>query len=554
MPEPVRRFLLVLLAPAFVATCGTSPGFSKPADAGDGCWTSYVADVPDGVDILFVVDNSPSMDPKQAALTRAFPRLLEQLQKLPSGLPDIHIGVVSSDIGAGTGETGVGCGRVLGDRGLLWGNDPTPGALATVSGAPSNGCGLNPGARWISDVQDRDGVARTKNYTGNLTDVFSCLAQAVGTGGCEYTHQLQSLRVALNPIVGDSKNPNNPPINPQNVGFLRDKDYLAIVIVTDQDDCSADPYSRNNDGMFSPITPADAASLRCAARGHVCNGQAIPDYDPTNGYSGTGFAIDFANCAAKEPTSPRDPGWLPLISVEDMIDSVNQVKARPQEQILVSGIIGWPEGEDLSGVQYQINKDSTSMPVEQQALWNYMPICNNSSIRSADGNIYKAYGGLRQKKFIDAYGPNGKVFSICNGDFTDAMTQTGAAILQALESGCLLYPLVESDSPNVQPQCEVFVRTWCQSPGQGDCLQSGYQETRIPECKDSSSGLPPDPKNPQFNAVPDASRPCWYLFSDPISGCSSTSGQRISALFQADQPAPPGWTLTMRCSCLTSQP
>ena len=32
-----------------------------------------------------------------------------------------------------------------------------------------------------------------------------------------------------------------------------------------------------------------------------------------------------------------------------------------------------------------------------------MPICTVPSIKSADGNIYKAYGGLRLKKFLDAF-------------------------------------------------------------------------------------------------------------------------------------------------------
>jgi len=47
------------------------------------------------------------------------------------------------------------------------------------------------------------------------------------------------------------------------------------------------------------------------------------------------------------------------------------------------------------------------------------------SQKSADGNIYKAYGGLRLKKFVDAFGDKGQVFSICNSDSPNAMTQTG---------------------------------------------------------------------------------------------------------------------------------
>ena len=101
--------------------------------------------------------------------------------------------------------------------------------------------------------------------------------------------------------------------------------------------------------------------------------------------------------------------------------------------ILVSGIIGWPKDNKLDGVKYQYNKDSTSIPASLQTLWDYMPICTLPNQKSADGNIYKAYGGLRLKKFINAFkGTDENVFSICNDDFTDAMTQIGNAIAKKL--------------------------------------------------------------------------------------------------------------------------
>ena len=55
------------------------------------------------VDILFVVDNSYSMAGLQSQLARQFPRLIDALrtQKLQGGIPDVRIGVVSSDLGAG---------------------------------------------------------------------------------------------------------------------------------------------------------------------------------------------------------------------------------------------------------------------------------------------------------------------------------------------------------------------------------------------------------------------------------------------------------------------
>jgi hypothetical protein len=91
-----------------------------------------------------------------------------------------------------------------------------------------------------------------------LEDVFSCLATAVGVAGCGEEHQLQAVRVALNPQS----------FNQQNVGFLRADAYLAIVLITDEDDCSASPDNSQNDNMFDMIgrrDPNDNTSLRCAA-------------------------------------------------------------------------------------------------------------------------------------------------------------------------------------------------------------------------------------------------------------------------------------------------
>ena len=56
------------------------------------------------VDILFMVDNSPSMDPKQAALAANFPKMIQSLQALPGGLPDVHIGVSQQRHGGWLGK------------------------------------------------------------------------------------------------------------------------------------------------------------------------------------------------------------------------------------------------------------------------------------------------------------------------------------------------------------------------------------------------------------------------------------------------------------------
>src|SRR5687767_5682802 len=65
------------------------------------------------LDLLFVIDNSGSMEQEQASLARNFPLFMRELTN--AGLPDLHLGIVSTDFGAGGLQDG-GCSG-LGDQG-----------------------------------------------------------------------------------------------------------------------------------------------------------------------------------------------------------------------------------------------------------------------------------------------------------------------------------------------------------------------------------------------------------------------------------------------------
>src|SRR3990167_5832601 len=77
-------------------------GIDAPADA-PGPRIVTVVELPApplvAVDVLLVVDDSPSMAPKQAKFADALPALVERLAARPGGLPDLHLGVVTTDLG-----------------------------------------------------------------------------------------------------------------------------------------------------------------------------------------------------------------------------------------------------------------------------------------------------------------------------------------------------------------------------------------------------------------------------------------------------------------------
>jgi len=170
------------------------------------------------------------MDPKQTALANNFPKMIAALQTLPGGLPDVHIGVVSSNMGAGNGAMGGNCGNGLGDRAFCGQRSHRHDrvgrgrqSLRDRSKPPFDRLWLRPQC-WSTLDRRHPGSqqsGRIRNYTNlQLQDVFSCLAKAVGVAGCGEEHQLQATRVALIP---------QPSINTANNGFLRSNAYLAIV-------------------------------------------------------------------------------------------------------------------------------------------------------------------------------------------------------------------------------------------------------------------------------------------------------------------------------------
>lgn len=166
----------------------------------------------DTVDLLFVIDNSLTMFQEQENLAANFPKLVQRLAAIQPPIKSLHLGVVSTDLGAGPYTTGVGNCKPGGDDGKLQhtphGADCAPSYPKYLEGAPS----------------------------ASLARDFGCIAQ-LGTTGCGYEQQLESALRALT-------------AQPENDGFLRRDAPLAIVFVSDEDDCSAqDPT------IFDPDDP-----------------------------------------------------------------------------------------------------------------------------------------------------------------------------------------------------------------------------------------------------------------------------------------------------------
>jgi hypothetical protein len=118
---------------------------------------------------------------------------------------------------------------------------------AALRRPPAGGAGYSRGAGAVS-------AARQGKFT--------CIASFDGDG-CGFEQPLLALHKALDGTVA------------KNAGFLRPEAFLVVVVLTDEDDCSAgDPR------VFDPSREAETtlgpfASFRCTRYGVACGGQLL---------------------------------------------------------------------------------------------------------------------------------------------------------------------------------------------------------------------------------------------------------------------------------------
>jgi hypothetical protein len=158
-------------------------------------------------------------------------------------LPNLHIGVVTSDLGTSAAADAMPGPGIGSGPGSCSGNGKN-GNLQTnaaVQGA------------FIDDEPNLDG-ARVTNYTGTLQDAFSAIA-SVGAGGCGFEQHLEAVKRALNN-------------NPANAGFLRPDANLAVILVGDEDDCSLEHTTLlgTDTATLGPLQ-----SFRCTRFGITCD-------------------------------------------------------------------------------------------------------------------------------------------------------------------------------------------------------------------------------------------------------------------------------------------
>jgi hypothetical protein len=390
----------------------------KPTKEGQ---SSIPVEINRDIDILFVIDNSGSMAEEQASLAANFGRFINVLENIEGGLPNVHLGIVSTDTGAGPFNIS-GCSG-NGDNG-------------TLQSAPRGACDPPSGA-FIQDLDDGSG-GRVKNYTGALTDTFTCIAR-LGIDGCGFEQPLESARRALNGS------------NPANQGFLRPDAFLAIIFITDEDDCST-----SDSGMFDTgdTTVADPlgplSSFRCFEFGVDC--------DVGND--------DRRAPGPRQDCRPRTDSQY-MFDPQEYVTFFKGLKADPN-QVIVAGIIGNPTPVTVG------TNDMNNPELEPSCV-------------SASG---EADPGVRMAWFLDQFPQRNTVTTICNDDLSDALILIAELLRKVIGNPCILGDIdTDPDTAGVQEECTA-----------SDVRFKGtdrQEETIIPKC-DNVGGQ----------------QPCWRLIED----------------------------------------
>ena len=469
------------------------------------------------VDLLFMVDNSSSMRLSQNNLLTNFPTFMTTLQSGMAGLPNIHVAVVSSDMGAGDGSI-AGCNASNGNQGIFQYTNRAPAGIDCTANA------LNQGETFISNIGGQ------ANYTGNLATVFTCIA-ALGETGCGFEHQFASVLRAL----GADGSP--PP--QENQTFLRKEAYLVVIFITNEDDCSAaagnGPNGRvplfdtsNNRDMASQLGPPQ--NFRCNEFGHTCPtgvmgdfGRGVPHPNRNAPNNDVNQMVNYDGC-----TSDDTEGYL--LPVTDppggtgVATALKQLKT-DQSQVLVAAITGAP-------TPYQVHwKNPSSADMSCGATSCPWPEISHSCT-ATDTSF--ADPGVRVAQLVQQFGANGLLLSICDQSFAGSLMRIGELINASLQPPCVVGKV--ATKPNsTDPDCAVVSHStdtttgntidstiaWCNAPGQNNappcwslmtngCANNGYLVNVSQDPNASSSTA----QNATFNCAL-----CTPGIDDPARGC-----------------------------------
>jgi len=414
----------------------------------------FVAVVPEAgrsqVDLLVVIDDSGSMELEQQTLARAIQgELLAAFAELPS----LHIGVTSTNMG--------------GDADLLCTGQGDDGRLLVQSSI--EGCeGLSVPGGFLSDIPLMDGT-RLRNFDRELADALGCLVQ-LGTAGCGFEQPFAAAIRATDPSV--------------NPDFVRPGALLAVLFVTDEDDCSA----------LSPDLFADRQG---------CTDYSEPDRCPLGPLRSFRCFEQSVSCA-EDVRSPGVKTGCEVDQDSDMLFSPREVARalrgrKTREHDVLVGVIAAPTRP-------------VAVAATSTGELSLTPSC------TAEDGISGA-PALRLEALVEEFPAQSSSSSVCELGTGTALERFGSLLRDTVEGRpCVRGALADSDPrAGLQPSCAAFDVIGYAS--------SDARFTPIPSCSSSDE-------------------PCFELVADEQCAHTETG---LAANVRRSSPSSSETTLVVEC-------
>lgn len=539
----------MLMASLVLPACGRSPtdvftlaSGSSGGDTGESTGEEEVCDpelenctsvvtLQRAADILFVIDNSGSMGEEQGVLAANFPQFINVLEGEQVGA-SYRIGIATSDE---IGLRATSCRQRLGDfiwDGVLGPNDEPLFVDERDAGCLS-ACEFDEVP--LSSTVDADGnvvsgpwIERSGGTTNlppgmSMADALRCLGPQ-GINGFGYEAPLEAMRRIIEENVD---------------GFVRDDALLAIIIVTDEVDCSL-PL-QNVDTLFSTLGQPFWADLEPSPTSSACWKAGVQCIGGPGTYDA---CVPVDKGWDGNPT--EDPNGSVLYPLDRYIEALQGVADRKEAlggngTISVAVISGVPEDYPQGGEL--IYRDSVDPVFNSE--YGIGPGCDYGMESLGD---LPGIPPVRLKAFAEAFaGERRNMFSICSADYAVALEQIADEIAQLGSRSCIPGCAYDA-SPNVsglQPRCTVFEERG----------EEGGGDIPVQACTVTNSGWDfPLGLDICFRALTDADESTAWPHDDLTPQCSNR-GSNLEFVIERREgvPVPPGVGVQVEC-VLIGQP
>jgi hypothetical protein len=214
-----EKTLSWLLFFGFAQGCQSYPFVYRPNQRVAGTTVDEISLRAADTDVLFVIDNSGSMEEEQNNVIRNTAVFINELSQSDNAY---RVGIITTDA-LDQGHPGLDGGRLRMHR-------ATQAALNAAS------CGITPDTS-AEPYLDRPDPADTQVEAKRcrLVEDFKATVASLGTGGSGTECGLAAAKMALDP--------NNSVTRTANAGFLRADADLAVIYMSDEEDCSFDSYA-----------------------------------------------------------------------------------------------------------------------------------------------------------------------------------------------------------------------------------------------------------------------------------------------------------------------